>query len=147
MTKGHFTHRLGKPSTYSHWVNMKTRCLNKNNVKYKSYGGRGITICDEWLSFENFHYWAINNGFREDLTLERIDVNGNYEPNNCTWITMEQQAKNKRNVANYTFNGKSMNINEWTKYLGFGKETIRERLKRGWTIEEALSKPLKKRGR
>lgn len=142
----HVTHGLGKPTTFSHWVNMKTRCLNKNNVKYKSYGGRGINICDEWLSFENFHYWAINNGFREDLTLERIDVNGNYEPNNCTWITMEQQAKNKRNVVNYTFNGKTMNINEWTKYLGFGKETIRARLKRGWTIEESLSKPLKKRG-
>ena len=145
MTKGHFTHRLGKPKTYSHWVNMKTRCLNKNNVKYKSYGGRGITICTEWLKFENFHYWAINNGFKKELTLERIDVNGNYCPENCTWITMEQQAKNKRNSKIITYNGLTMNVAEWSRYLGLGKETVRERLKKGWNIQDALSP--KKRSR
>ena len=141
----HFTHGLGKPDTFSHWVNMKTRCLNKNNVKYKNYGGRGITICDEWLSFENFHYWTINNGFNKDLTLERIDVNGNYEPSNCTWITMEQQAKNKRNSKIITYNGLTMNVAEWSKYLGLGRETVRERLKNGWSIKDALSP--KKRSR
>lgn len=144
MKKGHYTHGLGKPKTYSHWVNMKTRCLNKNNVKYKNYGGRGITICDEWINnFANFHYWALNNGFEEGLSLDRIDVNGNYEPNNCRWITMTEQAKNKRNNKNITYKGLTMNCAEWSKYLGLGKETVRERFKKGWNIERTLQ-PLKR---
>ena len=141
-----FSHRLGRPDTYSHWSNIKTRCFNKNNKKYKSYGGRGITVCKEWLDFKNFHYWAINNGYKKGLSIERIDVNGNYEPDNCKWIPMEQQSKNRRCVINYSLNGKKMNINEWTKFLGCGKETIRERIKRGWTIEKALTTPIKKKG-
>lgn len=140
--KGHYTHGLGKPKTYSHWVNMKTRCLNKNNVKYKDYGGRGIKVCDEWLNFENFHYWAINNGFKSDLTLERINVNGNYEPNNCKWIPMIEQAKNKRNSRLITYNGITDTIQGWTKRLNFKKNTLRARLNNNWSVEKAFTTPI-----
>lgn len=138
---GHKTHGLGKPATYSHWYNMKTRCFNKNNHKYKDYGARGITVCNEWVSFVNFHNWAMNNGFEEGLTLERIDVNGNYCPENCTWIPMAQQAKNKRTSRLITYNGITDTIQGWTKRLGFKKETLRNRLNYyGWSVEDALTK-------
>ena len=140
----HKTHGLGKPKTYSHWYNMKTRCFNKNNAKYKNYGGRGITVCDEWISFVNFHNWAINNGFEEGLTLERIDVNGNYCPENCTWIPMSQQAKNRRVNRMITYNGITDTIRGWTIRLGFKKETLRNRLNYyGWSVERALTEPLR----
>lgn len=143
MSKGHTTHGLGKPPLYSHWVNMKTRCFNKNNAKYKDYGGRGITICQEWLNFKIFYEWAMNNGYRKGLSIERIDVNGNYCPENCTWITMAEQARNKRTCKYITFNGITDTVTGWTNRVGFARETIRERLKRGWTVEQALTTPRK----
>ena len=136
-------HGLGKPKTYSHWYNMKTRCFNKNNIKYKDYGGRGITVFKEWIEFKNFHFWAIANGFKEGLSLERVDVNGNYCPENCTWITMAEQAKNKRNVILYTYNGLTMHAADWGKYLKLGKETVRNRIKNGWSLERALQPIIK----
>ena len=75
---------------------MKTRCLNNNRKEYKNYGGRNIKICKEWLEYENFYVWAMTNGYKDNLTIERIDVNGNYEPSDCTWITIQQQQLNKR---------------------------------------------------
>lgn len=137
-------HGLGKPATYSHWYNMKTRCFNKNNPKYKDYGGRGITVCEDWISFVNFHNWAITHGFEEGLTLERIDVNGNYCPENCTWITMAQQAKNRRVNKMITYNGITDTVRGWTIRLGFKKETLRNRLNYyGWSVERALTEPVK----
>lgn len=138
--KGHVTHGLGKPATYSHWVNMKTRCYNKNSVKYKTYGERGITVCDEWLDFKNFHEWAITHGYEDGLTIDRIDNDKGYCPENCRWVTRLQQAKNKRNNHMITYNGITDTIEGWNTRLGYYPDCIRRRIvDRGWDVIRALT--------
>lgn len=123
---------------YKKWSSIKTRCYNKNTPCYKNYGGRGIKMCDEWLDFWNFREWAYKNGYSEGLTLERIDVNGNYEPSNCKWIPMEEQAINKRNNSFIEYGGKRQTISQWSKELGVGKEVLSYRYRAGWAPEECL---------
>lgn len=123
---------------YTIWANMKKRCSNKNNDEYKSYGGRGISVCEEWYKFENFYRWAIESGYSDDLTIERIDVNGNYEPGNCKWIPHSEQAKNKRNTIHVKVGGETKTIGEWSKLYGVKYYTIRHRLIKGWDAEMAV---------
>lgn len=102
---------------YSIYRDMKARCFNKNNIAYKYYGGKGITICEYWLSdFRNFYNWAINNGYKDNLTIDRINNNGNYEPSNCRWITRKQQMNNMSRNHIVDINGVKKTISEWADY-------------------------------
>lgn len=126
---------------YHIWDGMKARCYNKSHVAYKNYGGRGVTVCDEWRnSFESFYGWAMSHGYQNDLTIDRIDNDGNYCPENCRWATALEQATNKRNVILLKIRGETKPISEWSRETGLSKECIKYRIKSGWPEEKILSK-------
>lgn len=120
---------------------MQTRCTNTKSPDYANYGGRGISICSEWLGkdgFINFYNWAISNGYSNGLTIERIENDGNYEPSNCRWATRAEQTRNRRNVVLLTYKGETMSCAEWSKKLGIYPGTVNNRLHKGWSVEECL---------
>ena len=124
------------------WSNMKTRCNNTNCVAYKDYGGRGITICEDWQNnFASFYNWALNNGYSNELSIDRINVDGNYEPNNCRWATVWEQARNRRHNRLITYNEHTYTSGEWARKLELTWDIIDWRLNAGWSIEEALFTP------
>ena len=137
-----YTHKLSGTKLYQTYNRMKTRCYNKNVKCYKNYGLRGIKICNEWLNdFASFYNWSLNNGYKEGLSIDRIDVNGDYEPSNCRWITMAQQASNKRNNHYLTHNGETKTIAEWSRVTGISYHTLKRRINNyNWTVERALTK-------
>ena len=116
------THGLSNTKLYRVWASMKFRCCDKNN---KDYGGRGITICAEWMNFETFYAWSMENGYKEGLEIDRIDVNGNYEPDNCRWITRKENNNNQRRTVIICVNNISRSITQWAEYLGIHPATIR----------------------
>lgn len=140
----HTSHGMRHTRLYKCWCNTKERCFSINNKSYKDYGGRGITVCEEWQKFEPFYEWAMANGYRDDLTLDRIDANGNYEPSNCRWATKKEQGNNKRNNCCITYNGEMHTISEWADIVGMPRNALYLRLKRGWDVKKALEHPLKK---
>lgn len=124
------------------YTNMKTRCYNEKYSLYHRYGGRGIKVCDEWLnSFEKFREWAFENGWSKDLTLDRIDNDGNYEPNNCKWSTIQEQSNNRHTNRILTLNGVSDTMANWSRKLNIPYHIIQSRLYRGWEEEKILSTP------
>jgi len=129
------------------WRGMKARCYNPKALKYKHYGARGIEICDEWRnSYQKFYDWAINNGYVEGLTLDRINVNGNYEPTNCRWVTKTIQNRNKRNNRYLTYNGETKTICEWSEITGIPHTVLYNRIAfHKWDVESALTIPVGKR--
>lgn len=125
------------------WQNMKARCYRKSAREYENYGGRGIKVCDEWKSsYEAFKEWSINNGYTDELTIDRIDVNGNYEPSNCRWITNKEQQNNRRDNVIYEFNGETKTLAQWSEYLGICYKTLQKRIQQ-WGVERAFTTPLK----
>lgn len=136
----------GKSSTHLHkvWAMMKDRCYNEHNNRYKNYGDRGIVVCSEWKdNFEAFYNWAIDNGYQEGLTIDRIDVNGNYDPSNCRWATVKQQSRNTSRNRYITYNGETRCLAEWCEIFNLNSSTVRSRIKYGWPIEKVFTKPLK----
>lgn len=142
----HYSHGGRRTRLYGIWTGMKTRCYDKNCRSYINYGGRGIKLTAEWLGekgFHNFREWALNNGYSDTLTIDRIDVNGDYCPNNCRWTTTEQQAYNTTASRYITINGVTKTAAEWEKETGIKSGTIRYRIdKMHLTPEEAIQRPL-----
>lgn len=139
------THGQSKKSRlYQIWENMKQRCLNPNAKHFGYYGGRGIGICTEWTSFEPFQHWALSNGYACDLTLDREDGNGNYEPSNCRWITQAQQLANTRKNIQIEYGGETHHIAEWARRLDMDRSLLGHRLKT-WSVEKAFTEPVKRR--
>lgn len=133
------THGMTNTPLYRCWDAMKRRCMNPSTKHYERYGGRGISVCDEWkASFESFRDWAFANGYKEGLSIDRIDNNGNYCPENCRWANSYTQAKNKRNNVWITFHGTTMILSEWARMLHITPHCLWKRLK-NHTIEEALT--------
>lgn len=124
---------------------MKRRCYNDHEPAYKYYGAKGIKICDEWLNNpELFYNWAMNNGYSDKLTIDRINVYGNYAPDNCRWATIQEQALNRTDNLIYEYNGKRQTEKEWAEEYGLNRNTLHNRIKRGWDIEKALTYPIDK---
>jgi len=127
---------------YRTWKNMKNRCYSSKNKYYKNYGGRGIIICNEWLNdFGNFQEWSFNNGYKVGLTIERKDVNGNYEPINCEWIPFSEQHLNKSNAIKITIDGKEHYLKNLAEQYNIPYITLWERYKSGWDLDILLKKP------
>lgn len=136
-------HGLSNDRLWNIWKNMFSRCFNHKNTHYRYYGGRGISVCDSWANdFFAFREWALSNGYDTSLTIERKDVNGNYCPENCTWVTRKEQMRNTR--RNHLYKGKPLSV--WAESLDILPQTVYTRLRRGWSYEEALGLVPRPRG-
>lgn len=137
----------GKHNTrlYRIWGNMKGRCYCKSRREYKNYGGRGIKVCDEWQQdFQAFYDWAMSHGYTDTLTLDRIDVNGNYEPSNCRWITNKEQQNNRQYNKLISYNGRTQTLAQWASEYNMCYKTLQKRINK-WGIEKAFNEPLRNR--
>lgn len=125
---------------YNVWRAMRRRCKNVKNSDYSHYGGRGIRVCSEWDNdYLSFKKWALGNGYSPNLTIDRIDVNGNYAPENCRWVTMKTQANNRSNSKYITCDGKTLTIKEWADMTGIRYSTLYMRIRKGLSAKEALN--------
>lgn len=139
-----YQHGLAGKRIYQNYYSMIARCYNPKDPNYARYGARGISVCDEWRKDNMaFFTWAFANGYEKGLSIDRIDVNGDYSPQNCRWATIKQQANNKRTNHFVEINGETHTITEWAEISGILKSTIRERIVHGWPKERLLEKPNK----
>lgn len=139
----HRTHGGANSRLYIIWKSMRARCENPHHPHYDYYGGRGVSICEEWHDFATFMQWAERTGYQENLTLDRIDANEGYNPANCRWITMHEQTRNKRNNINITYHGVTRCLSDWAATFGINVTTLRLRIRNGWDIERAFTTPVR----
>jgi len=133
------THGKSKTKLYNVWQGIKRRCNNLEYFMYPMYGARGIAICIEWLeSFDLFYDWAMQNGYTDGLSIERMDNNGNYEPSNCKWATKKEQARNRRTNRLITYKEETHCVYEWAEMLKINPQTLFGRINRGWSIEKSF---------
>ncbi|WP_373894426.1 hypothetical protein [Virgibacillus sp. CBA3643] len=139
LSKANSTKRRNNTKLYKVYDSMKQRCLNHNNHAFKDYGGRGIKVCKEWLnSYESFYYWAIQNGYKDELTIDRINVNGNYEPSNCRWVGWDVQYTNKRNTIRVEVKGEFLTIPEISKKYLLSDTAVYYRYYQGYRGDELI---------
>lgn len=140
------THAKSNTKLYNIYQGILARCYKKYSSSYERYGGRGITMCDEWKNdFMSFYNWAIDNGYSEKLSIDRIDTNGNYCPENCRWATAKEQANNTRKTVFLTYKGETKPASEWSEIVGISQSSLTQRKRKGWTDEECLT--IKPKGR
>jgi len=137
-------HGMYKTSVYSSWSSMKSRCYDKNNSSYKNYGGRGIKVLDRWRKFENFYKDMGDKP--KGKTLDRIDNDGDYKPENCRWATWKQQANNRRSCHFITINGIKKTIKDWSKYLNVNRRNIYRKFGEGWSDQKTIKHFIRLRG-
>jgi hypothetical protein len=135
------------PRLYGIWRNMKQRCYNPKATKFEIYGGRGISVCDDWrFDYMKFHVWSMSNGYADHLSIDRIEGDDGYYPENCRWISVSRQNMNKNNNRFVVYNGQEKTLMEWSKELGIKFTTLKARLDQyGWSVDEAFNKPVKER--
>lgn len=137
-----FKHGLTKTLLYGTWSRLKSRCTNQKHQDYHHYGGRGITICDDWKeNFQAFYDWSITNGYRKGLTIDRINNDKGYCPENCRWATVKEQSNNRRSNTCLEFRGEVKTISQWADAIGVDQDTICKRLKNGWDMDKTLTTP------
>lgn len=147
----HIIHKLSQTDLYWVWAQIKSRCLRKTDKSYKNYGGRGISICNEWKnSFISFYNWSVQNGYTENkctksgrniLSIDRIDNDGDYCPQNCRWVNDKKQSRNRRSNRYFEYNNQKLCLSDWAKKMGMHEATLRTRLNKGWSLERALNTP------
>lgn len=132
-------HDMSHSRLYHIWNGMKQRCSNPKSVSYQYYGAKGISVCDAWENFVEFYEWAIASGYADNLTIDRLNSNGNYEPSNCRWTTNKEQQNNTSYCRLITYGGKTLNITQWAELLNIPRNVLYNRLRRGWDIERLLT--------
>ena len=140
LTHGDTNRRLFKI-----WTQMRNRCNNPNNYHYFLYGGRGITVCDEWeQDYNSFKTWSLEHGYDETLTIDRINNNGNYCPENCRWVSYKEQGNNRRTNKCLSYNNETHTLTEWAAITGINFATLQSRIKMNWDVEKVLTTPVRK---
>lgn len=146
LRKNSTKHGLEKTRIYRIWSGMISRCYNPESNRYHRYGDRGITVCEDWRNdVQSFYDWAMANGYRDDLTIERKDNDGPYSPDNCVWATMKQQQNHTSRNRYVTIDGETKTVSQWAEENGIKKSAVYGRLKSGWPIERAVTEPTKQR--
>ena len=123
---------------YDIYYSMLARCSNPKSINYKNYGGRGIKVCDEWMDYKTFEDWALKNGYTDDLSIDRIDNNKDYTPENCRWVDMIIQSNNRRTNKYVTYKGEKKTVAEWCRELNIPTARTYSRLAKGWSVEKAF---------
>lgn len=139
------THGKSNKRLYTMFHNMQRRCYDEDHVSFHNYGGKGISVSKEWRNdFKSFYKWAVENGYSDNLTIDRINNENDYSPTNCRFITHKEQQNNRKDNVFVNYEGESRTISQWAEFLNVEYSTLQTRLKRGWSIERALNTPVRK---
>jgi hypothetical protein len=142
----HYSHGYANTEKlYGVWKSMIQRCRDPHITRAKSYVDKGVSVCEEWKDYAVFREWAIASGYSEGLSIDRIDNDGNYEPSNCKWSTNKEQANNRSTNRYITHEGKTLTVSQWAEVIGIARDTLKRRLYCGWSVEKALTTPVRRK--